>query len=110
MSERSGIGAVQVAILEALSARPGRGFRPNAKLLSGAEVLIGLAPWYAYPVLVDLARPWKMPVTLIEGQGNYGSRGNDPAAGRRYTESRLTEAGRGYSQQNTGTSPQCRSG
>jgi DNA gyrase subunit A len=94
LSERSGIGAVQVAILEALAARPGRGFRPNAKLLSEAEVRIGLAPWYAYPVLVDLAQPWKMPVTLIEGQGNFGSRGNDPAAGRRYTESRLTDAGR----------------
>lgn len=94
MSERSGIGAVQVAILEALAARPGRGFRPNEKLLSEAEVQIGLAPWYAYPVLVDLAQPWKMPVTLIDGQGNYGSRGNDPAASRRYTESRLTDAGR----------------
>jgi DNA gyrase/topoisomerase IV, subunit A len=53
-----------------------------------------LAPWYAYPVLVDLAQPWKMPVTLVDGQGNLGSRGNDPAASRRYTESRLTEAGR----------------
>jgi DNA gyrase subunit A len=94
LSERSGIGAVQVAILEALAARPGRGFRPNEKLLSEAEVRIGLAPWYAYPVLVDLAQPWKMPVTLIEGQGNFGSRGNDPAAGRRYTESRVTDAGR----------------
>jgi len=94
LSERSGIGAVQVAILEALAARPGRGFRSNERLLSQAEVQIGLAPWYAYPVLVDLAQPWKMPVTLIEGQGNFGSRGNDPAASRRYTESRLTDAGR----------------
>lgn len=94
MSERSGIGAVQVAILEALATPPGRGFRPNEKLLSQAEVQIGLAPWYAYPVLVDLAQPWKMPVTLVEGQGNFGSRGNDPAASRRYTESRLTDAGR----------------
>lgn len=94
MTERSGIGAVQVAILEALADRPGRGFRSNEKLLSQAEVQIGLAPWYAYPVLVDLAQPWKMPVTLIEGQGNFGSRGNDPPASRRYTESRLTDAGR----------------
>ena len=94
MSERSGIGAVQLAILEALASRPGRGFRSNEKLLSQAEVQIGLAPWYAYPVLVDLAQPWKMPVTLVDGQGNFGSRGNDPAASRRYTESRLTEAGR----------------
>src|SRR5262245_1410286 len=94
LSERTGVGAVQVAILEALAARPGRGFRSNEKLLSQAEVQIGLAPWYAYPVLVDLAQPWKMPVTLVEGQGNFGSRGNDPPAGRRYTESRLSDAGR----------------
>jgi DNA gyrase subunit A len=94
LSERSGVGAVQVAILEALAARPGRGFRSNEKLLSQAEAQIGLAPWYAYPVLVDLALPWKMPVTLVEGQGNFGSRGNDPAASRRYTESRLSDAGR----------------
>jgi DNA gyrase/topoisomerase IV, subunit A len=94
LSERSGIGAVQVAILEALAAPPGRDFRPNGKLLSEAEDQIGLAPWYAYPVLVDLALPWKVPVTLIEGRGNYGSRGNDPPASRRYTESRLTDAGR----------------
>ncbi len=94
MSERSGIGALQIAILEALAARPGRGFQRNGTLLDQAEDQIGLAPWYAYPVLVDLAQPWKMPITLIEGQGNYGSRGNDPPAGRRYTESRLTDAGR----------------
>ena len=94
MSERSGIGAVQVAILAAIATRAGRGFRSNEKMLSQAEPEIGLAPWYAYPVLVDLAQPWKMPVTLIEGRGNFGSRGNDPAASRRYTESRLTDAGR----------------
>jgi DNA gyrase/topoisomerase IV subunit A len=94
LSERSGIGAAQVAILEALAAQPGRSFQPNAKLLSQAEDQIGLAPWYAYPVLVDLAQPWKIPITLIQGHGNYGSRGNDPPASRRYTESRLTDAGR----------------
>lgn len=94
MSERSGVGAVQVAILEALAATAGRGFRSNEHVLHEAETRIGLAPWYAYPVLVDMAQPWKMPVTLVDGQGNFGSRGNDPAASRRYTESRLTEAGR----------------
>lgn len=94
MSERSGVGAVQVAILEALAATADRAFRSNEKLLSRAEAQIGLAPWYAYPILMDLARPWKMPVTLVEGQGNFGSRGNDPPASRRYTESRLTDAGR----------------
>jgi hypothetical protein len=94
LSERSGIGAVQAAILEAIATGPGHGFRSNEKVLSQAEVEIGLAPWYAYPVLVDLAQPWKIPVTLIEGRGNFGSRGNDPPASRRYTEARLTQAGR----------------
>jgi DNA gyrase/topoisomerase IV, subunit A len=92
LSERSGIGAVQVAILESVANGAGPDFRSNEKILSQAEPEIGLAPWYAYPVLV--AQPWKMPVTLIEDQGNFGSRGNDPAASRRYTESRLTDAGR----------------
>ena len=94
MSERSGLGAVQVAILEAVATATGDGFRSNEKILSQAEPEIGLAPWYAYPVLVDLAQPWKMPVTLVDGRGNFGSRGNDPAASRRYTESGLTDAGR----------------
>jgi DNA gyrase/topoisomerase IV subunit A len=94
LSERSGVGAVQVAILEALAATAGRGFRSNEHVLHEAESRIGLQPWYAYPVLVDLAQPWKMPVTLVDGRGNFGSRGNDPPASRRYTESRLTDAGR----------------
>jgi DNA gyrase/topoisomerase IV subunit A len=94
LSERSGVGAVQVAILEALATKTGRGFRSNERVLRDAESRIGLAPWYAYPVLVDLAQPWKVPVTLVDGRGNFGSRGNDPPASRRYTESRLTEAGR----------------
>jgi hypothetical protein len=94
LSGRTGLGAVQVAILEAIAAGSGRRFRSNEKILSQAESLIGLAPWYAYPVLVDLAQPWKMPVTLVDGRGNFGSRGNDPAASRRYTESGLTAAGR----------------
>ncbi|MGD0602049.1 MAG: DNA gyrase subunit A [Streptosporangiaceae bacterium] len=58
------------------------------------EERIGLAPGYAYEVLVDLARPWTMPVNLVQGQGNFGSRGNDPPANFRYTEARVTRAGR----------------
>ncbi|TVT60580.1 DNA gyrase subunit A, partial [Amycolatopsis rhizosphaerae] len=33
--------------------------------------------------------PWSMRYPLIDGQGNFGSPGNDPAAAMRYTESRL---------------------
>jgi len=34
-----------------------------------------------------------MPLSLVDGQGNFGTRGNDPAANYRYTESRLSPAG-----------------
>src|SRR3954466_8688076 len=43
-----------------------------------------------YDALVRLAQPWSMRYPLIDGQGNFGSRGNDPAAAMRYTECRLT--------------------
>src|SRR5205085_12546702 len=36
------------------------------------------------------AQPWAMRYPLIDGQGNFGSRGNDPAAAMRYTECRLS--------------------
>ncbi|PRW62368.1 DNA gyrase subunit A [Actinopolyspora mortivallis] len=42
-----------------------------------------------YDTLVRLAQPWSMRNVLIDGQGNFGSPGNDPAAAMRYTESRL---------------------
>jgi hypothetical protein len=101
MGERSGVGLVECAILEALdslgsrsmSTRPGRGFRKNTRVLAVVEDRIGLAPSYAYDVLLDLARPWTMPLRLIDGQGNFGSRGDDPAANPPYTESRLSPAG-----------------
>jgi len=43
-----------------------------------------------YDALVRLAQPWSMRYPLVDGQGNFGSPGNDPAAAMRYTESRLT--------------------
>jgi DNA gyrase/topoisomerase IV subunit A len=96
VGERSGTGVVECAILEALDslgAQPGRRHRTNARVLAAVEDRIGLAPGYAYEVLLDLARPWTMPVSLISGRGNLGSRGNDPAANPPYTESRLSPAG-----------------
>lgn len=90
MSERTGLGVVEVALLEALET--GR-FLKCDKALASVEERIGLAPGYAYAVLVDLARPWSMPVNLVQGQGNFGNRGNDPPANFRYTEARITRAG-----------------
>jgi hypothetical protein len=45
-------------------------------------------------VLADLARPWTMPVSMVDGQGNFGSRGDGPPANFRYTEARISPAGR----------------
>jgi hypothetical protein len=67
--------------------------RPCARVLAAVEERIGLAPGYAYEVLLDLARPWTMPLNLVYGQGNYGSRGSHPAANFRYTEARISPAG-----------------
>jgi len=98
MGERSGVGLVELAILEALDARrawPNRGRGPASclKLLLALENEIGLARGYAYQVLTDMALPWKLPIPLIEGQGNFGSRGSDPPASAYYTEARLSPAG-----------------
>src|SRR5258708_668395 len=98
MGERSGVGLVELAILEALDARrawPARGRGPARclKLLLALENEIGLARGYAYQVLIDQAQSWKIPIPLIEGQGNFGSRGSDPPASAYYTEARLSPAG-----------------
>jgi DNA gyrase subunit A len=42
-----------------------------------------------YDALVRLAQPWSMRYPLIDGQGNFGSPGNDPQAAMRYTEARM---------------------
>nr|WP_236022530.1 DNA gyrase subunit A [Bifidobacterium phasiani] len=42
-----------------------------------------------YDTLVRLAQPWAMRYLLVDGQGNFGSPGDDPAAAMRYTECRM---------------------
>jgi hypothetical protein len=91
MSERTGLGIVEIAILEALDTSQ---YLKCSTALARVEERIGLAPGYTYEVLLDLARPWTMPVNLLHGQGNLSSRGNDPPANFRYTEARITPAGR----------------
>ncbi|RFB04148.1 DNA gyrase subunit A [Parvularcula marina] len=44
-----------------------------------------------YDALVRLAQDFSMRVPLIDGQGNFGSIDNDPAAAMRYTECRMEE-------------------
>jgi hypothetical protein len=99
MGERSGVGMVELVILEALDSLGARSDRPdpdvgNATVLAEVERRIGLAPGYAYQVLVDLARWWTVPVRLVHGQGNYGElRDDQPASHFRHTGSRLSRAG-----------------
>lgn len=42
-----------------------------------------------YDTLVRMAQSWSMRYMLVDGQGNFGSPGNDPAAAMRYTECRM---------------------
>ena len=42
-----------------------------------------------YDTLVRLAQPWAMRHKLVQGQGNFGSQGNDGAAAMRYTECKM---------------------
>src|SRR5258706_559609 len=44
-----------------------------------------------YDTLVRMAQPWSLRYPLIDGNGNFGSPGNYPAAAMRYTESRLAQ-------------------
>ena len=92
MSERSGLGAVELAVLAASDTTQG-GFRRCSDVLADVSDEIGLGPAYSYPVLCDLARSWRLLHPLIEGNGNFGSLGNDPAAASRYTQCRPSELG-----------------
>lgn len=42
-----------------------------------------------YDAMVRLVQPWSMRYPLVDGQGNFGSPGNDGAAAPRYTECRM---------------------
>jgi DNA gyrase subunit A len=73
------------------------GFRPDRSFVKCARVVGEVMGNYhphgdssIYDALVRLAQPWSMRYPLIDGQGNFGSPGNDPAAAMRYTECRLS--------------------
>lgn len=70
--------------------RPDRGYNKCSRVVG--DVMGNYHPHgdsAIYDALVRLAQPWSMRYPLIDGQGNFGSPGNDPAAAMRYTESRL---------------------
>jgi len=72
------------------------GYRPTAGYSKCSRVVGDVMGQYhphgdsaIYDTLVRLAQPWVMRAPLIQGQGNFGSPGNDPAAAMRYTECRM---------------------
>src|SRR6187551_1312625 len=48
------------------------------------------SPEAIYDTLVRMAQPFSLRYPLVDGQGNFGSLDDDPAAAMRYTECRLT--------------------
>jgi DNA gyrase subunit A len=90
---RDGLKPVHIRILYAMydgGYRPDRGYSKCARVIG--DVMGQYHPHgdsAIYDALVRLAQPWAMRMPLIDGQGNFGSPGNDPAAAYRYTECRL---------------------
>ena len=72
------------------------GYRPDRGYFKCARVVGDVIGNYhphgdssIYDALVRLAQSWSMRYPLVDGNGNFGSPGNDPAAAMRYTECRL---------------------
>ena len=90
---RDGLKPVHTRILWAMydgQYRPDRGYNKCARVVG--DVMGNYHPHgdtAIYDTLVRLAQPWAMRMPLVDGQGNFGSPGNDPPAAMRYTECRL---------------------
>ena len=74
------------------------GFRPDKQYSKCARVVGEVMGTYhphgdgaIYDTLVRLAQSWTLRYPLVQGQGNFGSPGNDPAAAMRYTECRMAQ-------------------
>ena len=70
--------------------RPDRGYSKCARVVG--EVMGKYHPHgdsAIYDTLVRMAQSWSMRNMLVDGQGNFGSPGDDPAAAMRYTECRM---------------------
>ncbi|TNY37741.1 DNA gyrase subunit A [Thermomonospora catenispora] len=90
---RDGLKPVHRRVLYAMydgGYRPDRGYFKCARVVG--DVMGNYHPHgdaAIYDALVRLAQPWAMRYPLVDGNGNFGSRGNDPAAAMRYTECRM---------------------
>ncbi|MDO4609673.1 DNA gyrase subunit A [Corynebacterium sp.] len=91
---RDGLKPVHRRILYAMydnGYRPERGYVKSAKPVS--DTMGNYHPHgdvAIYDTMVRMAQPWAMRYPLVDGQGNFGSRGDDGAAAMRYTEAKLT--------------------
>ena len=91
---RDGLKPVQRRILYAMN---DLGMRSNSSYKKSAR-LVGevLGKWHphgemaVYDAMVRLAQDFTVRMPLVDGQGNFGSIDNDPAAAMRYTEARLS--------------------
>lgn len=69
---------------------PDKGFKKSARVVGDC-----LAKYHphgdssVYEAMVRLAQPYNMRMTLVEGQGNFGSIDGDSAAAMRYTEVKM---------------------
>ncbi|QPK83276.1 DNA gyrase subunit A [Corynebacterium qintianiae] len=73
------------------------GYRPERSYVKSAKPVADTMGNYhphgdtaIYDTLVRMAQPWAMRYPLVDGQGNFGSPGNDGPAAMRYTECKMT--------------------
>src|SRR6059036_2233451 len=85
---RDGLKPVHRRVLYAMydgGYRPDRGYSKCSRVVG--DVMGQYHPHgdsAIYDTLVLLAQPWAMRLPLVDGQGNFGSPGNDPPAAMRY--------------------------
>jgi len=90
---RDGLKPVHRKILYAMydsGYRPDRGYVKCSRVVG--DVMGQFHPHgdsAIYDSLVRMAQSWSLRYPLIDGNGNFGSPGNDPAAAMRYTECKL---------------------
>src|SRR3954464_8373489 len=90
---RDGLKPVHRRVLDAMRESgllPNRPYKKSATTVG--EVMAKFHPHgdaAIYDTLVRLAQDFAMRYPLVDGQGNFGSIDNDPAAAMRYTEARL---------------------
>lgn len=95
MTDRSGLGPIDLAVLQAIDAfttgHPRR-YVVCTRVLSAIEDSTGLGPRYAYEVLLDLARRWVIPVPVVSARGNIDDR-DFRASEPRHVDCRPSRAG-----------------